>query len=291
MKKTLEKYKEIFLAQLQNYFDTHKCDIQPIFDAIKYSIENGGKRIRPAFCYLGSEFMGKSHDYVSNFAIGIEMIHSYSLVHDDLPCMDNDDLRRGKPTSHKVYGEGMAVLAGDALLNMAFEVFLDDPIFDENTLKAIKYVAKNSGVNGMIGGQCIDLSNTSKSMFSLEDIRHLNRLKTSCLLQSALVGSIIKCGASDEEIKDIENYASKVGEIFQIVDDILDKTSTSEILGKNTKQDEKNDKITVVDILGIEKSKEYISNLQEEAINFIEKYGKRADNLKDMCLYLTGRIN
>ena len=174
---------------------------------------------------------------------------------------------------------------------MAFELFLDDPIFDENALKAIKYVAKNSGVNGMIGGQCIDLSNTSKSMFSLEDIRHLNRLKTSCLLQSALVGSIIKCGASDEEIKDIENYASKVGEIFQIVDDILDKTSTSEILGKNTKQDEKNDKITVVDILGIEKSKKYISNLQEEAINFIEKYGKRADNLKDMCLYLTGRIN
>lgn len=291
MKKTLEKYKEIFLSQLEKYFEEHPCDIQPIFDAVKYSIENGGKRIRPAFCYLGSEFCGKSTDYISDFAIGIEMIHSYSLVHDDLPCMDDDDLRRGKPTTHKVFGEGMAVLAGDALLNLAFEVFLNDKNFDENTLKALRYVAANSGINGMIGGQCIDLTNVSKVGFGLEEIKNLNRLKTSCLLKSALVGSIIKCGATQEEIEDIEIYATKVGEIFQIVDDILDKTSTAEILGKNVNQDADNDKVTVVDILGIDKSREYIQELQTQALNIIDKYGERAKKLKDMCLYLTGRIN
>lgn len=291
MKKTLEKYKEIFLSQLEKYFKEHPCEIQPIFDAVKYSIENGGKRIRPAFCYLGSEFCGKSTDYISDFAIGIEMIHSYSLVHDDLPCMDDDDLRRGKPTTHKVFGEGMAVLAGDALLNLAFEVFLNDKNFDENTLKALRYVAANSGINGMIGGQCIDLTNVSKVGFGLEEIKNLNRLKTSCLLKSALVGSIIKCGATQEEIEDIEIYATKVGEIFQIVDDILDKTSTAEILGKNVNQDADNDKVTVVDILGIDKSREYIQKLQTQALNIIDKYGERAQKLKDMCLYLTGRIN
>lgn len=291
MKDTLDKYKEVFLSQLNSYFDTHNCNIQPIFDAVKYSIENGGKRIRPAFCYIGSEFCEKSCEYVSNIAVGLEMIHSYSLVHDDLPCMDNDDLRRGKPTTHKVYGEGMAVLAGDALLNMAFEVFLDDKNFDNNTLKAIQYIAKNSGINGMIGGQCIDLTNDSKKNFSIEELKNLNRLKTSCLLKSALVGSIIKCGATAEEINDIEKYATNVGEIFQIVDDILDKTSTKEILGKNVNQDADNDKITVVDLLGIDKSKQHIQELQSEALSVIEKYGQRAQKLKDMCLYLTQRIN
>ena len=291
MKKTLEEYRLIFLSQLNNFFESYGCDIQPVYDAVKYSIENGGKRIRPAFCYMGAQFCGKNCDYVSNFAVGIEMIHSYSLVHDDLPCMDNDVLRRGKPTTHVAYGEGMAVLAGDALLNMAFECFLADKNFDENTLKAVRYVGQNSGIKGMIGGQCIDLTNESKRGFTLEEIRNLNRLKTSGLIKSALVGSIIKCGATEEEVEDIETYASKVGEIFQIADDILDKTSTSSILGKDVNKDSQNDKVTVVDLMGIENARAFMLKLEEEAISAIEKYGERSTKLVDMCKYLTGRIN
>ena len=240
---------------------------------------------------MGAQFCGKNCDYVSNFAVGIEMIHSYSLVHDDLPCMDNDVLRRGKPTTHVAYGEGMAVLAGDALLNMAFECFLADKNFDESTLKAVRYVGQNSGIKGMIGGQCIDLTNESKRGFTLEEICNLNRLKTSGLIKSALVGSIIKCGATEEEVEDIETYASKVGEIFQIADDILDKTSTSSILGKDVNKDSQNDKVTVVDIMGIEKARAFMLKLEGEAISAIEKYGERSKKLVDMCKYLTGRIN
>lgn len=291
MKKTLEEYRLIFLSQLNDFFENYGCDIQPVYDAVKYSIENGGKRIRPALCYLGAQFCGKNCDYVSNFAVGIEMIHSYSLVHDDLPCMDNDVLRRGKPTTHVAYGEGMAVLAGDALLNMAFECFLADKNFDENTLKAVRYVGENSGIKGMIGGQCIDLTNESKRGFTLEEVRNLNRLKTSGLIKSALVGSIIKCGATEEEVKDIETYATKVGEIFQIADDILDKTSTSSILGKDVNKDSQNDKVTVVDLMGIENARAFMLKLEEEAISVIEKYGERSTKLVDMCKYLTGRIN
>lgn len=291
MKKTLEEYRLIFLSQFNDFFENYGCDIQPVYDAVKYSIENGGKRIRPALCYLGAQFCGKNCDYVSNFAVGIEMIHSYSLVHDDLPCMDNDVLRRGKPTTHVAYGEGMAVLAGDALLNMAFECFLADKNFDENTLKAVRYVGENSGIKGMIGGQCIDLTNESKRGFTLEEVRNLNRLKTSGLIKSALVGSIIKCGATEEEVKDIETYATKVGEIFQIADDILDKTSTSSILGKDVNKDSQNDKVTVVDLMGIENARAFMLKLEEEAISAIEKYGERSTKLVDMCKYLTGRIN
>ncbi len=291
MQSALEKYKTIFAEQLEDYFKNNPCDIQPIFKALRYGIENGGKRIRPALCYLASEFCNKDTEFVASIAVGIEMIHSYSLVHDDLPCMDDDSLRRGKPTSHIVFGEGMAVLSGDALLNMAFEAMLGDKNFDSNALQAIRYIAKNSGINGMIGGQCIDLANEDKSNYSLDEILKLNRLKTSCLLKSALVGSMIKCGGNAEEIKDMENFANKLGEIFQIVDDILDKTSTKEVLGKEINQDSANGKKTVVDILGIEKSIEYASKLESSAIADIEKHGKRSEKLIALCKYLSRRLN
>lgn len=291
MKTILQKYKDIFESQLDDYLSNHSCDIQPIFEAVVYSLKNGGKRIRPILCYLGAEFCGKKPQDVANLAIGMEMIHSYSLVHDDLPCMDDDELRRGMPTTHKKYGEGMAVLAGDALLNMAFEVFLEDNNFDINSLKALRYISYNSGINGMIGGQCIDLSNDSNNALQIEDLRRLYKLKTSCLLKSALIGAIIKCGGSEEEINDMQSFASNLGEIFQIVDDILDKTSTKEILGKDVNQDSSNQKTTIVDILGIDKSREYIKQIESDAINSIQKYGIRAKKLIDLCYYLTNRIN
>ena len=290
MQKILDEYRSVFSRQLDDYFQNNPCNIQPIFDAVKYGIENGGKRIRPALCYMASEFCSKDVEFVAPMAVGIEMIHSYSLIHDDLPCMDDDSLRRGKPTSHIVFGEGLAVLSGDALLNMAFEAMLDDKNFDSNALNSIRYIAKNSGINGMIGGQCIDLSNEDKRGYTLDEIKRLNRLKTSCLLKSALVGSIIKCGGSEEEISDMENFATKLGEIFQIVDDILDKTSTKEVLGKDTNRDSANGKKTVVDVLGIEESRKYIQELEASAIADISHYGGRADKLIELCKYLTHRL-
>ncbi len=291
MKKILAEYKSIFEKQLQEILVEFNCDIQPIFEALSYGIANGGKRIRPALCYLGAEFCGKDATYVKNLAVGIEMIHSYSLVHDDLPCMDDDNLRRGKPTAHVVYGEGMAVLAGDALLNMAFEVMLGDKTIDTNMLKAMKYIANMSGINGMIGGQCLDLANESKENFGIEELTRLNRLKTSCLIRGALVGSAIRCGADDKQIDALETYAQNLGEIFQIVDDILDRTSTAQALGKEVNQDVANDKKSIVDILGIDKAKEYIKVLEEDAIAKIGSYGKKSQNLIDLCKFLSNRNN
>lgn len=290
MKELLAEYKNIFERQLQDILVEYSCDIQPIFDALTYGVTNGGKRIRPALCYLGAEICGKNPDYVKNLAVGIEMIHSYSLLHDDLPCMDDDDLRRGKPTAHVVYGEGMAVLAGDALLNMAFEVMLGGE-FDENMRKALQYVAKMSGISGMIGGQCLDLANRSKENFGIRELTRLNKLKTSCLIKAALVGSAIRCGASQNEIAALEVYAEKLGEIFQIVDDILDRTSTKEVLGKEVKQDITNDKKSVVDILGIDKAKEYIKKSEAEAITEVEVFGKKSQKLVELCKFLSVRGN
>lgn len=291
MKEALAEYRNIFERQLQDVLAQYLSDIQPISDAVVYAVSNGGKRIRPTLCYLGADFCAKNSDYVKNLAVGIEMIHSYSLVHDDMPCMDDDDLRRGKPTAHKVYGEGMAMLAGDALLNMAFEVMLGDSNFDKNTLEAMSYVAKMCGINGMIGGQCLDLANESKENFGIQELTRLNRLKTSCLIRAALVGSAIRCGADAEEVQALEIYAQNLGEIFQIVDDILDRTSTEQELGKQVKQDIANDKKSIVDILGIDSAKEYIKKLENEAVERISVYGQRAQKLIELCKFLSNRSN
>ena len=290
MKKLLDEYRIIFESQLQEILVQYDCDIQPVSDALRYAVSNGGKRIRPILCYLGAEFCGKDADFVKNLAVGIEMIHSYSLVHDDMPCMDDDKLRRGKPTAHVVYGEGMAMLAGDALLNMAFEVLLGGD-YDKNKHMAVKYIAGMSGVRGMIGGQCLDLANESKENFGVKELTRLNRLKTSCLIRGALVGSAIGCGADAKAIESLEVYAQNLGEIFQIVDDILDRTSTEQELGKQVKQDIANDKKSVVDILGMDKAKEYIKKLEDEAVAKIDVFGAKSQKLIQLCKFLSNRTN
>lgn len=292
MKEFMQNCKIIFERQLQEVLSSRASNIQPIYDALCYGVSNGGKRVRPTLCYLGAQFCGKDEEFVKSFAVGIEMIHSYSLVHDDLPCMDNDELRRGKPTLHVAYGEGMAVLAGDALLNMAFEVMLDDKDFDGNSLKAVRYIAKNAGISGMIGGQCLDLANENNNgKVGLEELSKINKLKTSCLLKAALLSGAIKCGATSQEIKDLEEYADSLGEIFQIVDDILDRTSTQEQLGKQVNQDTANGKVTAVDILGIDEAKRHIEKLQEIAIAKLLPYDERASKLIDFCKFLSARTN
>ena len=289
MKEFLKKNKDLFEEYLKSKLDNLNCSHEPITTAVKYALD-GGKRIRPILCILAAEFMGRKSSDIKDLAVGVECIHNYSLCHDDLPCMDNDDLRHSKPSTHKQFGEGMGVLAGDALLNLAFEFMLEG----EHSLdyyKAVSYISKMSGILGMVGGQCIDIASDEFRQKSLQEIVELNMLKTACLFKAALVGSSISLGANIDEIASLELYAEKLGLIFQIVDDILDVTSKAEILGKNINSDLNQNKTTYLSICGMEKAKQDILELEIEAIAAVAKYGDRANNLIKLAKFLTNRSN
>ena len=258
-KQSFEKYLDGYLKHVYSY--------QPITDAYKYSILNGGKRLRPCLTFLGAYAVApRNENYnpeelVVELAIGIELIHSYSLVHDDLPCMDNDSLRRGQPTTHVKFGAGMATITGDAMLNGAAEVMLSAldnefymsiPYIKNNQMaqiNAAKYILNASGINGMIAGQCLDIKDHDKNP-SKSDLIRMYKLKTSALLRAALVAGAMRFEADEDIIKAFEVYADNLGIIFQIQDDILDLTSTKEELGKDVKQDVNNQKFTYIDAVG-----------------------------------------
>lgn len=287
MKEFLANGKRQFEQYLTKRLEQLSCAYAPIADGVKYALD-GGKRVRPILCILGAKFMNKDFDDVKDLALGVECIHNYSLCHDDLPCMDNDDLRHGKPSVHKQFGEGMAVLVGDALLNLAFEYMLDG-VRSSQHYAAVSYIAKMSGVFGMVGGQAIDIATEDVLQKSLDDIINLNMLKTSCLFKAALVGSAISLGASHQEVADLEKYASKIGLIFQIVDDILDVTSNAEVLGKNINSDVKENKTTYLSLKGMAAAKADIAALEAEAIAAVQKYGDRAEELIRLAKYLSQR--
>lgn len=287
MKQILINYQQIFAKQLSDFLSNYNCKTQPIMNAIEYSLKNGGKRVRPALAYLVADYYGKTADYVQNIALGVEFIHTYSLIHDDLPSMDNDILRRGIPTTHVEFGEAMAILAGDALLNLGFESVLSGNELCD--LKAGRYIATNSGVKGMVGGQCMDIFGETNQL-NLSDIMQLYLKKTACLLRCAVVGSAIKCGASEQEIEWLENYADRIGVIFQIVDDILDVTSTTEELGKTVGKDAESNKNTFIKANGLENSKKYVVDLQELAINDLKSNLPNSDKLVEFCKFLTNRL-
>ncbi|SKA82012.1 farnesyl-diphosphate synthase [Caloramator quimbayensis] len=247
-----------------------------IVEAMKYSLLAGGKRIRPVLAVSICEALGGKIEDILDFACSIELIHTYSLIHDDLPAMDNDDLRRGKPTNHVVFGEATAILAGDALLNYAFEIILKEAL-DKNKycyLKAADIIAKSAGIKGMIGGQVIDLESEGLNI-SIEALYNMHRKKTGALIEaSCLCGCII---AQKEDMTDtVKEYGKNLGIAFQIVDDILDYEGDPKKLGKNTGIDKKNNKSTFVSILGIDESKklaqEYSKNAKNNA-KIIDKSG------------------
>ena len=289
MKEIISNYK----SEFEQYFNEKKhcldSVVEPLKSGMLYALD-GGKRLRPILCMFGADFMSATHSSVMHIAFGLECIHNYSLCHDDLPCMDDDDLRHGKPSTHIVFGEGMGVLIGDALLNYAFEYMLSKEDINPNYIKAIKYISNMAGVNGMVGGQCIDIQNVDNSKKELSEIILLNMLKTACLFKGALVGSAISLGANDSEILDLEQYAEKIGLIFQIVDDILDVTSSSEIMGKNVGSDEKSCKTTYLSIVGMDRAKQDIAKLENEAIDIMKKYGDRGQKLIEFAKFLTNRV-
>lgn len=258
-----------------------------IYDAMRYSVMAGGKRLRPVIMLLSCEMCGGADKDIMPFACALEMIHTYSLIHDDLPAMDNDDLRRGKPTNHVVYGEGMAILAGDALLNTAMELAMSAEVSPEIKVKAAAALFAASGTEGMIGGQVIDIKN---SHMSAEELENLHLLKTGALIRAAgKVGAIVG-GASDAEIEAIDMYCKSLGIAFQIQDDILDVKGSEAELGKPIGSDKSNNKTTYVTLFGLEKAEELAEEYTKRAVESLrECFGEKSDRLTALAEHLMGR--
>lgn len=269
-----------------------------IFEAMNYSLLAGGKRIRPILMEeayrMFATHHGKETKAIQAFMAAMEMIHTYSLVHDDLPAMDNDEYRRGKKTTHAVYGETMGILAGDALLNYAFET-ASEAFEDEDVvpayLKAYQVLAKKAGSYGMIGGQVIDIETEGMTIdeVTIERLENIHLLKTAALLESSLMIGAILGGASKEDVAVMEQIGRKVGVAFQIQDDILDVTSSMEVLGKPIGSDEKNNKVTYVTLVGLEKAQEAVAKLSEEALELLEELPVQSEFLRETIIYLIHR--
>lgn len=274
-----------------NFFKGREsAGLDVMLDAMAYSLSNGGKRIRPMLVLEFCRVCGGDYKAALPLAIGLEMIHTYSLIHDDLPCMDNDDMRRGKPSSHKVYGEANALLAGDSLLTFAFETVLSADIDADKKAKAALELAKAAGASGMIGGQVMDLANEAKTA-SLDEIIITERLKTGALIKAAATMGCIAAGADEEQIRAAQTYCENIGLAFQIVDDILDVTSDEETLGKPIGSDSENGKSTFVSLLGLEESARYARELTAQAKAALNIFGREGDFLSELADKLSERKN
>ena len=272
-KEEYQKRTELIEDILQKYLPEQTGYQKVIMEAMEYSLMAGGKRLRPMLMRESFELFGGKGKRIEPFMAAIEMIHTYSLVHDDLPAMDNDDYRRGRKTTHVVYGEDMGILAGDALLNYAFETactaFELEP---ENSLmigRALKILADKAGIYGMIGGHVVDVKESGRRITG-DVLDFIYRLKTGALIEASVMVGAVLAGASDEEVSKIEEIAGKVGMAFQIQDDILDVTSTTEMLGKPVHSDEKNEKTTYVTLRGIDESREEVKRLTSEALDTLK---------------------
>ncbi len=265
-----------------------------VLEAMNYSILAGGKRLRPMLMEETYKLFGGTSRAIEPFMAAIEMIHTYSLVHDDLPAMDNDEYRRGKKTTHAIYGETMGILAGDALLNYAFETAtIAFELEPENTAigRALRKLACKSGIYGMVGGQVVDVESDQNEQIpvSREKLDFIYRLKTGALIEAAMSVGAILAGASVKEVEAMEQAASKVGLAFQIQDDILDVTSTLEVLGKPIGSDERNNKATYVTFEGIDQAKEDVKRLSEEAVTLLASFQREDEFMRQLFLYLIHR--
>ena len=261
-----------------------------IYEAMRYSLLGGGKRVRGVLVLECCRIACGDETPAVPFAVALEMVHAYSLIHDDLPAMDNDDLRRGKPTNHKAYGEATAILAGDGLLGCAFEtvLFNTDGKNVQNAWNALKILAKGLGPDGMLGGQVIDMGAEGRKI-SEDELYALHSKKTGALIKAACVGGGAMGGGDEKLLEKLGKYADCIGLAFQIKDDILDVEGDAAVLGKNTGMDKDREKTTFVTLYGIESSKEKMQALTAEAVETAREIG--SDFLKDMAQYLLGREN
>jgi len=290
IERTLDSYLALIEDYLDNSIDKSCYDEEIVADAMRYSLQNGGKRIRPVLVLEFCRLCGGDVKKALPFAAAIEMIHTYSLIHDDLPCMDDDDMRRGKPSCHKKFGEEYALLAGDGLLTLAFEMLTKAELSDSQKVSAVKALSLHAGYQGMIGGQTVDLMSECKAV-SLDRLKTMDNLKTGKLINCAALLGCIAANADAEKTEHALIFTGAVGLAFQIVDDILDVTSTEEKLGKPIGSDSEKEKSTYVSLLGIEKSKEYAEELTGEAVNALSYFGDDAEFLKNLALKLLERDN
>lgn len=261
--------------------------------AVRYSLFAGGKRMRPVLALAAGDAVGATRDELMPFACAVEMVHTYSLIHDDLPAMDNDDLRRGKPTSHKVFGEAIAILAGDALLTRAFHLLAELPAdADEprlrRRLRALALLGEACGTSGLIGGQVEDLESEGRTI-SPQALERLHRAKTGALLGACVRGGALLGGATERELAALERYAAAIGLAFQVVDDVLDATAGADELGKTAGKDQAAHKATYVSIHGLARARALAGELRDEAVQALAPLGTRADLLRALALRVVER--
>ncbi len=291
LKGFIQREKEIIDHHLDRWLPKAELHSAPLFEAMKYSVTAGGKRLRPILVRAGARAVGGDPDLVIPAACAIEFIHTYSLIHDDLPAMDDDDLRRGRPTCHKVFGDAIAILAGDGLLTLAFDIMSapwpkEPPL--SGKIEAISILAKAAGVMGMVGGQTCDILMEGKEIDS--DVLHfIHRRKTGALITASLLMGATLCQGPEELVNRLKRYGDAVGHAFQIVDDILDIEGDQEVMGKPVGSDEKKGKATYPGLYGLETSKLKARELVEEAHEALTPLGPEADPLRAIASYITTR--
>ncbi len=281
-------YAQQFEDALKLRFEKLKAVPEPLLSAMRYSIFQGGKRIRPVLCLSACAMFCGDAQPALPFALAVEMIHTYSLIHDDLPCMDNDDMRRGKPTNHRVFGEAMAVLAGDALLNLAYETMLEACLSGGSAqTAAANAVAIAAGALGMVGGQCADMGQEGRADGGLQELEYIHLHKTAKLLEASVISGALCGGANESQLSPLKNYARSLGLAFQITDDILDVSGDSEMLGKATEKD--GAKLTYPGLFGLERARNLANEHTESALDCLNNIGADASFLRGLALWLSGR--
>jgi geranylgeranyl diphosphate synthase, type II len=276
-------------AALNKYLPPARTLPSSIHEAMRYSVFAGGKRLRPVLCLEAARLFSDPPTAAVTAGCAIEFIHTYSLIHDDLPALDNDDLRRGKPTCHKQFGEAIAILAGDGLLTLAFETLAHTPVEAARGVRLISEVARAAGtVRGMVGGQVADLE-AEKTRADLATLEYIHRSKTAALIRAACVAGAISGGASDSNVERLRNFGENIGWAFQVVDDILDVEESSAALGKTAGKDQAQQKATYPALLGLTQSREVASELAAKAISELEPFGARAGNLRELADFLVER--
>ncbi|MBR5315922.1 MAG: polyprenyl synthetase family protein [Firmicutes bacterium] len=295
MRENYDEYKDLINTHLLDFIPSIDTKSSALYDAMKYSLVAGGKRLRSVLLLAACEFAGGDAKAALPYACAMEYIHTYSLIHDDLPCMDNDDLRRGLPTNHKVYGEGLATLAGDGLLNTAFEIMNRDMLLYFDDLQELKKrinasytIAVSAGVRGMVAGQVSDIDSESKQV-SNEMLEYIHLNKTGALIVASIRAGLYIGGADAEMMKNMTVFAENLGLAYQIADDILDVIGNEEEMGKKSGADAELEKVTYVSLNGMEASKEKLAELTQNAVEAIAEYYDNAEFFRDLVLKLETR--
>ena len=292
LKRYLFEKRQLVNEALEGYLPEPEGPASEVVAAMRYSLFAGGKRLRPILCLAGAEAVKSSSKRALPVACALELIHTYSLIHDDLPVMDDDDLRRGRPTNHKVFGEAVALLAGDGLLTEAFHLMTCPEVVEQISppvlLRVIELISNAAGFKGMVGGQVVDIQSEGETL-DLDTVEFIHTHKTGALITASVVSGVMLGGGNEDQIRAMTAYGEKIGLAFQISDDILDIEGDSDTMGKTAGMDEKKGKITFPSIVGLKRSKDIQATLVEEAIESLRCFNHETQPLREIARYIIGR--